>query len=493
MSRSKTARERDALRTARRDAANILLSRAQRGVLSKPDADQLRAIVEAEFALADQTRASAGGQQIALQREQRRAEAAEHAIREAEQERDEAAQLSHQYRNERDKARALHDDYARRLDRVQTLAAIIRSEAHPFGLHAHFANRIEQALAGDQCVCGEPEAAGTTHRTDGPCHITEQAPTVPSLPGQRITAADMAAASVAASVAQRATITFADPVQQQLADAEKRTQLAHQARRDKEAQLDDIKRAMLDAGLMDEGDPYSHADLADVIRQSADRRAKYEHIAEEQQQRAADLEQQLADLRKAYADMDAVATLRASRLDEPEQHRQALANMLGCAAAASWPLLLGMVQSVIRGRATAETEAWDYAATADRYETAWRSARKRARNERSLRETWQKAARRYRGQTADLRQTIIKGRELLRATEDQLAEARRRNAERPPTLSPGTCNGAGPAGRGHPVHALKAALTDGRALTSWEAADLITPYFRYLHDKFCTREHPETP
>ncbi|MEV0556279.1 hypothetical protein AB0I27_22855 [Streptomyces sp. NPDC050597] len=44
--------------------------------------------------------------------------------------------------------------------------------------------------------------------------------------------------------------------------------LAHQARRAKEHQLDDIRRALCDIGFMQEDDPYSHADLADVIRQN---------------------------------------------------------------------------------------------------------------------------------------------------------------------------------------------------------------------------------
>lgn len=48
--------------------------------------------------------------------------------------------------------------------------------------------------------------------------------------------------------------------------AEHRLRLAHQARRAKEHQLDDIRRALCDTGHMDDGDPYSHADLADVIR-----------------------------------------------------------------------------------------------------------------------------------------------------------------------------------------------------------------------------------
>ncbi|WP_234526158.1 MULTISPECIES: hypothetical protein [unclassified Streptomyces] len=48
---------------------------------------------------------------------------------------------------------------------------------------------------------------------------------------------------------------------------QKRLRLAHQARRAKERQLDDIRRALCDIGFMDDDDPYSHADLANVIRQ----------------------------------------------------------------------------------------------------------------------------------------------------------------------------------------------------------------------------------
>lgn len=55
-----------------------------------------------------------------------------------------------------------------------------------------------------------------------------------------------------------------------MTDTERRLQLAHQARRAKEHQLDDIRRALCDAGLMRDDDPYSHADLADVIRQTAE-------------------------------------------------------------------------------------------------------------------------------------------------------------------------------------------------------------------------------
>ncbi|MEU8682909.1 hypothetical protein [Streptomyces sp. NPDC048611] len=50
-------------------------------------------------------------------------------------------------------------------------------------------------------------------------------------------------------------------------DPQNRLRLAHQARRAKERLLDDIRHALMDVGVIEEGDPYGHADLADVIRQ----------------------------------------------------------------------------------------------------------------------------------------------------------------------------------------------------------------------------------
>ena len=48
---------------------------------------------------------------------------------------------------------------------------------------------------------------------------------------------------------------------------ELRLRLAHQARRAKEHQLDGIRRALCDVGIIQDDDPYGHADLEDVIRQ----------------------------------------------------------------------------------------------------------------------------------------------------------------------------------------------------------------------------------
>ncbi|MFJ1992995.1 hypothetical protein [Streptomyces asiaticus] len=49
---------------------------------------------------------------------------------------------------------------------------------------------------------------------------------------------------------------------------DRRLKLAHQQRRAKEAQLDGIRRALLDTGVIQEDDRYSHADLEDAIRQT---------------------------------------------------------------------------------------------------------------------------------------------------------------------------------------------------------------------------------
>lgn len=58
-----------------------------------------------------------------------------------------------------------------------------------------------------------------------------------------------------------------DQLYQRAETAENRLRLAHQARRAKEHQLDGIRRALCDIGAIQDGDPYSHADLEDVIRQ----------------------------------------------------------------------------------------------------------------------------------------------------------------------------------------------------------------------------------
>ncbi|NUQ95808.1 MAG: hypothetical protein HOY79_04365 [Streptomyces sp.] len=55
-----------------------------------------------------------------------------------------------------------------------------------------------------------------------------------------------------------------------IGDLQQRLRLAHKARRAKEHQLDGIRRALCDAGFMEEDDPYGHADLDEVIRQAGE-------------------------------------------------------------------------------------------------------------------------------------------------------------------------------------------------------------------------------
>ncbi|MEU8721494.1 hypothetical protein [Streptomyces antimycoticus] len=83
--RNKRRAETEQMRTTRRDTLSILLSRAQRGVLSRDEAALLRTHVEAELAEGDAARASERGQQRAMERNRQRVEAADAAIVEAEE------------------------------------------------------------------------------------------------------------------------------------------------------------------------------------------------------------------------------------------------------------------------------------------------------------------------------------------------------------------------------------------------------------------------
>lgn len=73
--------------------------------------------------------------------------------------------------------------------------------------------------------------------------------------------------SIAHDTSNRAETERARAVQH-AEQAQYRLRLAHQARRAKEQQLDGIRRALCDVGAIQDDDPYSHADLEDVIRQA---------------------------------------------------------------------------------------------------------------------------------------------------------------------------------------------------------------------------------
>ncbi|MFE7115476.1 hypothetical protein ACFU99_08650 [Streptomyces sp. NPDC057654] len=141
---SKERREREELRTARRDSLLVLMSRAERGVLTRPEAAQLRQHVEAELTLADQTRASASGQRAANQRMRAQLDAAHAAVVEAEGDRRHAEERAEKVEQQLAEAEETSLRHARYLADAQracgapdwpSLAATIRATARE-ALHA---------------------------------------------------------------------------------------------------------------------------------------------------------------------------------------------------------------------------------------------------------------------------------------------------------------------------------------------------------------------
>ncbi|MGQ4393754.1 hypothetical protein ACN6K5_003540 [Streptomyces violaceoruber] len=90
-----------------------------------------------------------------------------------------------------------------------------------------------------------------------------------------------------AALVRAAKAKFKADAPDQVGVLQNRLRLAHQARRSKEHQLDGIRRALCDAGFMDDDDPYSHADLADVIRQVGEALREKPTGVREQQERPA--------------------------------------------------------------------------------------------------------------------------------------------------------------------------------------------------------------
>lgn len=162
-------------RDARRARFRNLIDRAGRLTLTPQEADALRGAAEAEFAEADNLRATVGGQQSANNRHAAQLAAAHEAIREAEQAAADAAEQLRAHRAVEEQRQADADTFAGRLDAIQQQTAgnivtafeknqqraeqaeaaldRIKALAHrmragsPQGAAAIYADRIEQALA----------------------------------------------------------------------------------------------------------------------------------------------------------------------------------------------------------------------------------------------------------------------------------------------------------------------------------------------------------
>lgn len=104
----------------------------------------------------------------------------------------------------------------------------------------------------EQDTCQAVEVDGETVRVRGSGQMTQE--------GQEALTA----------LVRVAKAKFVADAPDQVGVLQNRLRLAHKARRAKEHELDGIRRALCDAGFMEEDDPYSHADLADVIRQAGE-------------------------------------------------------------------------------------------------------------------------------------------------------------------------------------------------------------------------------
>ncbi|MDK0520369.1 hypothetical protein [Streptomyces sp. ML-6] len=229
--------------------------------------------------------------------------------------------------------------------------------------------------------------------------------------------------------------------------AESRVRLAHEARRTKIGHLDEVHRALLDTGVIEDGDPYRHADLADVIRQAMTDRAHveqgdasalrlthsaaaaWEQRVDRAEQAARRAEATLARIWNARTAADAWAALGMYYGTTPEEAgRRARA-------------LRTADERIAEERAeTTRQRATDAARSADRYRTAWQSARRRARSADRYRAAWYSA--RHRARSALAEQQRVRGwlthwADRARAAEQALAKERA--TEEPESAGPRQC------------------------------------------------------
>ncbi|MDX2986428.1 hypothetical protein [Streptomyces caniscabiei] len=146
----------------------------------------------------------------------------------------------------------------RLVDQVQHIVNV--AEARPAGslecsgeegfCDVHGFHRHPPVPEGD--VCRPVDIDGETVRVRGKGELTEQG------------------LEALTALVRVAKAKFDAEAPEQVGVLQNRLRLAHKARRAKEHQLDDIRRALYDIGLIQDDDPYGHADLADVIRQAGE-------------------------------------------------------------------------------------------------------------------------------------------------------------------------------------------------------------------------------
>lgn len=143
---------------------------------------------------------------------------------------------------------------------------------------------------GDQDVCTSVEVDGETVRIRGTGELGDEG------------------AEALSALVRVAKAKFVVDAPEKVGKLQEKLRLAHQARRAKEHQLDDVRRALCDAGFMEDDDPYGHADLADVIRQvgEAAQRPPADAVVGELHRRAARLWELEADPDSLQSTLDEV-------------------------------------------------------------------------------------------------------------------------------------------------------------------------------------------
>jgi hypothetical protein len=134
--------------------------------------------------------------------------------------------------------------------------------------------RDEHSVYGcvDECGCERrpdlrrPDLSATEATEEDTCHPLEVDGEMirVRVNGELTEETQAAIADVIRAAKRRFSAEHPEPAESVL---ETRLRLAHKARRAKEHQLDGVRRALCDAGYMEDDDPYGHADLEGVIRQ----------------------------------------------------------------------------------------------------------------------------------------------------------------------------------------------------------------------------------
>lgn len=452
-------------RTLRRNSLNALLARMLRGALLDAERPLLHAHIATELDESDNLRSTVQGMQAALNEAHARNEAADAAIVEAEQ--DAAEQRA-------------------AVDRVRALAADMRTWCSPRGIATQYADDIEKALDGEQApavsmprqqyrVRGDqvefrtaPAADARRQRYGQALHrwglldeVNDPAATEAFAVTDLLAVADE-------EIARRVTATEQAGGKQ--AAAQDAVIARHREQRQAAEEQARIARGMLDAAKASARAERVEAELAKAQSDHQAVGGMLQRTINHHRERAERAEAELSAARSHAAEQGKVIARLLREIGNAEQataaldsHRRTLSDALGCSRLLDWDELSEWTaeankwatREVTSGRARKAEQR------ADRNHAAWRSARRRAAVLSAELTRRAPLNSQYAAAYADMRKayadmdarTALYGRQLqtaraerddyrdryqaqmhaatelintLRATEDDLADARRR-------------------------------------------------------------------